>query len=680
MIYWRDYVIRRYRTYTYKHDRYLDVTMAMDTETTSYYQIDGVWRTILSSDEIDNNTPRRALVYIWQLGINSDVVYGRDIRDYVEFLRLFSAVNPERKIIYVHNLGYDFSFFCEYYANMTVFARRMYTPIKSYEPCDNVEYRCSYYLTNMSLDQCAKQYRLSVRKLTGTLDYTLARTPNTDLSDTELAYCEHDIKVIIEMIDTVYKPRYKVIANIPLTQTGEVRREVKHLLSGNAHMQLMRKCKPDLRLYSIMTRVLAGGYTHLNPLYCCDIVEGLQCYDRASSYPAEMVLSRYPVTPFAPCNDQVLMDDYAYIMQVTITNITSRSAWSYLSRHKCDVVIDGVVDNGKVARATSVTMWITDVDLDIIKMSYHYATLEIHTIYRSRYGRLPTPLVRYILDRYEGKTTLKGLDDQYALYMHNKQLINATYGMTCTGLIHPEILYNNCTWSPAQQLSLDDEIAELNKARPFMCYAWGIWTTAGARRVLWSLISRMGNDCVYCDTDSVKFLGNYSDLISKCNNTVLEQIAQSSEYHNIPISKYMPIDSNGIEHPIGVFEDEGTYDRFRSLGAKKYIYEQGGNTKYVVAGLIKRPEHNITVDNFADGMIVPNARMIHWYVQDMPEADITDYQGHVYHATNTTGIVMANAAYTFGRSGDYKLFVTEVRDRFRNIFRLSEFSGQSEID
>ena len=73
-------------------------------------------------------------------------------------------------------------------------------------------------------------------------------------------------------------------------------------------------------------------------------------------------------------------------------------------------------------------------------------------------------------------------------------------------------------------------------------------------------------DMVYCDTDSIKFMGNYDRIFTEYN-------------HNI----------NDTLH-LGHYEKDRPYkyDRFKTYGAKKYAYEVEGETHITVAGVPKK--------------------------------------------------------------------------------------------
>ena len=83
---------------------YFNIPASFDIETSSF---------IASKDE--NGEPvKAATMYIWQLGLNGTVIYGRTwdefdnvINELVDYLELSSK---RHLLIYVHNLGYEFQF------------------------------------------------------------------------------------------------------------------------------------------------------------------------------------------------------------------------------------------------------------------------------------------------------------------------------------------------------------------------------------------------------------------------------------------------------------------------------------------------------------------------------------------------------------------------------------------
>ena len=82
----------------------------------------------------------------------------------------------------------------------------------------NIEIHCSYMMSNCALKQLPKIFMLPVEKKVGDLDYTLLRTPITNLTEKELGYCEYDCLVIYHYIKRELET-YKRVDKIPITST-----------------------------------------------------------------------------------------------------------------------------------------------------------------------------------------------------------------------------------------------------------------------------------------------------------------------------------------------------------------------------------------------------------------------------------------------------------------------------
>ena len=62
------------------------------------------------------------LCYEWQFGINNQYYYGRDLRDFLQVLKILDAL-PGKKIIWVHNLGFEQAFLMNLFQPSKMFAR-----------------------------------------------------------------------------------------------------------------------------------------------------------------------------------------------------------------------------------------------------------------------------------------------------------------------------------------------------------------------------------------------------------------------------------------------------------------------------------------------------------------------------------------------------------------------------
>lgn len=56
------------------------------------------------TEEEKENCVSLSSMYIWQLGIDDKVFYGRTWDEFIDFLKIIEKQVPEKKIFYVHNL------------------------------------------------------------------------------------------------------------------------------------------------------------------------------------------------------------------------------------------------------------------------------------------------------------------------------------------------------------------------------------------------------------------------------------------------------------------------------------------------------------------------------------------------------------------------------------------------
>lgn len=192
-----------------------NVPASFDIETSSFY-------------ENDIHTPenKRAIMYIWQFGIGNLVTYGRTWAEFDSFLMTVSEIlslNEKcRLVVYVHNLPYEWQFMRKHFRWDKVFILDDRKPVKA--RIGGIEFRCSLKLSGgKSLANVGKDLQHhDVQKKVGDLDYNLIRTPATPLSETELGYCEYDIRVVNAYIAEKIEQDGNV-SRIPLTNTGYVR-------------------------------------------------------------------------------------------------------------------------------------------------------------------------------------------------------------------------------------------------------------------------------------------------------------------------------------------------------------------------------------------------------------------------------------------------------------------------
>jgi len=638
-----------------------------DTETTSLFKIND--RVELFNKKHDQKYYRTAIpvayMYIWVISVNDIVYYGRTGAELIEFMQKLHDAIPTRKIIYIHNLSFDFQFLRNYITDFDVFARSPRQPLTAYTPKYNAEFRDSLALTNCKLEDLTDVFKLPVRKKTGYLDYNIIRNSKTPLTEIELEYVEYDALVLYHLI-SMFKNQYDHVCRIPLTQTGIVRRECQALYAKNVdYHKHIRAIYPHTAAdwYFIM-RAFWGGYVHANYLHAGKIIDNVRSFDFSSSYLTVMLGEKYPQSPWIRSGVKkfadLLENDYCYILDITFDHITAATYNHYLSRSKCYDVYNVYEDNGRVVSADNLRVYCTNIDLQIIRKAYKFKSYKINKALRSRLGYLDKDFLLQILTYYAQKTTLKGGDElKYAL---TKIKVTACYGMAVTNLIKDNFDFKNNEWLPVRELT-DDEVneklQEISKSfATFLTPSYGVFITAYARRNLWDTIFKIDRDLVYADTDSNKFVGDHIDVINEYNKKITKKLRAACKDLGIDPSLLSPLDRKGIPHPLGVFENDGNYDQFVTLGAKKYAYVADGELHITVSGVNRKTGAAALGDirNFKNGFVFDydgaGKQQISYNDRQTDTIIIDDY-GNAETRSELYGVNLRPNVYHLGMSLDY---------------------------
>ena len=191
----------------------------------------------IETTTIDNGTDTPyGIMYHWQMDVGGYIVTGRRWEEWIKFMlklvEIFKTDETRNFVVYIHNEAFEFQFIRDflnaYFDGFHVFASQRRKPI--YVTTGNgIQFRCSYKLTNMSLEK-AVQNELGVVhcKADGDLDYRVIRTADTPLDDTEFGYCVSDVVCLYELIEHRLINEHDNLESIPMTSTGYVRRDCRN--------------------------------------------------------------------------------------------------------------------------------------------------------------------------------------------------------------------------------------------------------------------------------------------------------------------------------------------------------------------------------------------------------------------------------------------------------------------
>lgn len=560
---------------TKKRLKYLDIVTAFDIETS---------RVKVGDDE-------QSIMYVWayQFGLHV-TVYGRTWDEFDRFITMLVSSTPSnvKLVTFAHNLSYEFQFLRAVYDWQIedVFAIEKRKILKA-TMHNAIEWRCSYIHTNMSLSLYTQKMQVEHVKQDGDdFDYNAIRYPWTPLTPKQWKYIQHDVLGLVEALIAEMKFDGDNLYTLPLTSTGYVRRDAKRAMRKVSHTYVKDQL-PDHYIYTMLHEAFRGGNTHANRYYAGKIVEGVKSADIASSYPAQQVMRKFPITEFyheggvtfSRLMQLINVRKKAVIMRVSMTDVKLiNEFWGapYLATYKCRNIRNGIYDNGRILSADYLETTITDIDLNIILSEYDFSDFVAFDVAHARYGYLPQALTDVTLQYYEAKTSKKNVEGEEVYYMKSKNKLNSIYGMQAQDPVKQSIDFIN-----GEFIERDDDEEELlatynNKA--FLAYQWGVWVTAHARLALEEGLRLAGENFIYCDTDSVKYVGDIDwDLYNK---PVIELAKERNA---------LAYDKHGQVQYMGIYEDDGSYHQFITHGAKKYAfnYEPKGATHITVSGVNK---------------------------------------------------------------------------------------------
>lgn len=696
---------------TYDKKQYRDIICAFDIETTRI-------------DEIE-----QAVMYIWQFQVGTYcTVIGRTWDEFLTFVqRIKQAIKDDYIVVYVHNLSYEIQFLQGIYDFQPddIFCIKPRVVLKAIMSC--LELRCSYKLSNMSLDEYCTKMGVEHKKVEG-FDYSKKRYPWTELTREEMLYCINDVRGLVEAVKVEMDAEHDNLYTIPLTSTGYIRREAKEAMRHYPRKEL-KDGLPGFDVYTLLRRAFRGGDTHANRFFAGDLLDGpIYSYDRASSYPHVQMVYRFPMGVFRPMKSEIMgtADALDYVIDLMDRRnkacLVDIAIWDYglkerywpappLMSHKCREYNPKitVIDNGRVLRCDYLETTVTDIDLRILLET----TCEKTTIiplkgYYTHYGYLPSSFRALIMKYFKAKCELKGVKGQEVYYVKSKNKLNSFYGLTAQSPVRQSVKFflgmylrrYDLDDSERKQKILDDlgipeiedeiidellkpdnQLLEAYNKKAYLPYQWGVWTTAWARWELYQMqrtVFDAGGDLLYWDTDSVKFRGNvdftgYNKRITK----------QAKEREAI-------ITYNNKDYILGFAEYEGCYSKFITHGAKKYcrieeskqkiptcIFDENTDIKILecvprlvltCAGVGKKSGASEIlqsggIETFQDGFVFHEAGGLEAKYNNNPFGHYV-IDGHELNITRN--VCLVPSTYTLGKKGDYVRILEEAKNILSN--------------
>lgn len=426
---------------------------------------------------------------------------------------------------------------------------------------------------------------------------------------------------------------------------------------------------PDL--YKKCRLAFRGGDTHGNYKFVNKTLKNVKSFDITSSYPASMLMDKYPMTAFTKITlstfQKLSFEDHAMLIDIALKDVKykGKSNMTYIPVSKCTALGKHVEDNGRVLKADFLSMTVTDIDYQIIMNEYDFSEIRYGDIYCAKKDYLPEEFREVVRDYYRKKTALKDVEGKEYEYLRAKMELNALYGMMVMRLDNELITFDGKEFH-TEETPLEDLLKKYYGSRnSFLCYQWGVWVTANSRKRLRDMINVIGKDCVYVDTDSIKFVGDHEKDFEKINEKIKAEAIKARAY---------AANKDRVTYYLGTWDHDGDYVRFRTLGAKKYLVEvinKKGKHEILstISGVKKSvgqkffTEHGF--ESFKVGTVIPDSGHLVAYYNDDDINIITDDKGRTIETASNVALI--DDTYTIGISDDFQNLLNRALDGIEDL-------------
>ena len=175
-------------------------------------------------------------------------------------------------------------------------------------------------------------------------------------------------------------------------------------------------------------------------------------------------------------------------------------------------------------------------------------------------------------------------------------------------------------------------------------------------------ILQLKEDYIYSDTDSVKYLHKEKNdwIFEECNRQVEKDLHRVCDFYHIDFGQVCPDGKM-----LGVFDYEGNYRRFKSMGAKRYMTQnqKTGEVSMTVAGLNKKtavPWMLVNYEDpfaaFDDNLHVPEGfagKLTHTYSDEGFTEFLTDYLGNTAVVSEQSFVHLEDAPYSLNIAKEF---------------------------
>lgn len=565
--------------------------------------------------------------------------------------RLHNSMPGEQTFIYVHNLGYDWTFLRRFFfMNFGHPIRQLNT--KSHYPIyiefeNGIILRDSLILAQRKLEKWGSDLKVKHQKAVGYWDYSKYRNQQEEYTEKEHQYAEFDTLCGVECLEATRQLLGKRVGSMPWTATGIPREEIRKRGKKNRAKDWFNRVIGDWQFQKQLEATYHGGFTHADRHYIGHIFRlkngsYVQCFDFASSYPFCLLAKKYPAERFFSVpntqKENIIKDseDYAFCFKFIAIGVKLKDdsiPMPALQFSKCVKSVNDVTDNGRILCADYIEIYLTEQDLIVINEQYDFKGSLCIEVMCSKKDYLPRWFTDYVFELFENKTKLKGGDK--VLYSLAKALLNSLYGVTVQRPVKDDIIevyepeliddIRNVWKTEKHDTDYEEQYNKWKESRNnILPYFIGVWVTAYAFRNLFELgkCVKEGSIWIYSDTDSGYSNGWDLEKVNAYNEKCKQELLANG---------YGCVYHMGREWWLGVAETDGDndlYSEFVTVGAKRYCGRNKADNEIhiTVAGVPKKGSEclNNDIKQFKKGFIFPGTKtgkLTHEYIYNEIHTD-----------------------------------------------------------
>ena len=513
-------------------------------------------------------------VYLWKMmGVDtSHDSIGLSMEEFIYNLEVLDG-----GVIYFHNLSFDGEFILwwllengyEYneedkpktFSSIIDETGSIYEIKLTTESKETWELRCSYKLFPKSIKDIGEM--VGIPKLNESHDYNEIKnyTSLNDLTEEEKMYITNDVRIMVELIKYLQAVGVK-----GLTMSSSAYKnwlQDKYMLAHND----MKK-SPDEEVVEIVRKSYRGGITKVNPLYAGLEFNDVISFDVNSLYPSVMYDNPMPIgdgkiykTIEEGRRDNrhlfivVAFVQYGKVREGMHAFIGNQSGFSYARKYSYDDELSNKM----------LYLWLDEFNLFKLVYDAEYTIIKV-----VGWKKANNVFKDYIDRWYRVKENAKTPAERSLA----KLMLNSLYGKF--GMNDSRV-----TKVP---VAIGDSIIykTIENNTTYYYKEVASYITSKARCKLASFMNKCGDKFLYCDTDSVYYIG-----------------------HEIPEIFKDVVDPKKL----GYWKYEGHYTRFKCLKAKCYLKQlDDGTIERRIAGCPKECAELITFENFAPNLKLTNAK------------------------------------------------------------------------